>query len=305
MSGTKSDAGNLSQAKAVVSPEKVENAPAVGRDSLIDDFWKSYVDAGVSSPYNGVGQLVNAASRAVSDRDALAYAPHLASPKESLGLGGKIAEYAGQFAGMATDVALLTLAMRAGASSFLREGATAESVSLFGKTMRPAALATAEATIAGAAYQGIFQPSADGANLLPDRLKSAAIGGLSYGSFAWLGQTAAPIMTRFFVPSLATKLAPGALDGATGGEVANSAARGAETATVGSDPIGVAYMDAKRVLNIRMRLEAEGTMGDVHLQYRPSHPQYGQIAKFLGNLKPDEGVQLTKWPFLPGGGVKS
>ncbi|HEY9719520.1 MAG TPA: hypothetical protein V6C69_18725 [Trichormus sp.] len=319
MGGTKSDAGNLSAATAVGTPSAIEGAGA-RRDSLVDDFWKSYVDSGVFSPYNGFSQLVNASSHALGGNDLLSNAPQLAAPKESLGLGGKIAEYVGQAAGIATDVALLTLAVRSGASSFLREGATADSVSVFGRTMRPATLATAEATITGAAYQGVFQPS-DGTNLLTDRLKGAAIGGASFGSLAWLGQAATPIITRFFVPPMRVAastfegaastgvdtVAANAIENATATGVGDTAASGIDSTVAASakPPLGVAYMDSNRVLNVRMRLESGTATGDIHLQYPRSHPQYKQIGQFLGNLRRDEGVPLTEWPFLPGGGVKS
>jgi hypothetical protein len=187
--------------------------------------------------------------------------------------------------------------------------------------MRPATLATAEATITGAAYQGIFQPSADGTNLFTDRLKGAAIGGASFGSLAWLGQTAAPMITRFFVPPMRVAstafegtashgvdtVAANAIENATATGVGDTAVSGVDTTVAASakPPLGVAYMDSNRVLNVRMRLESGTATGDIHLQYPRSHPQYKQIAQFLGNLRRDEGVQLTEWPFLPGGGVKT
>jgi len=287
MVDTKSDAGILSQGYAATTG--TSDHPASSKDSLFDDFWKSYADSAVSQPYNGISQLVNAASSAITGKEFLPYAPKLAAARDTLSTAGKVAEFAGEFAGMATDFALLALALRGAVQPFVRQGATAESVSILGRTMRPSTLTTLEATVAGAAYQGILQPSQPGTNLFTQRMKGAAIGGATAGSLMWLGQAAMPAFSR-------------AVFGESAGALpARAAVGGVDGATAGGEPIGVAYMDANRTINVRMRLESENTIGDVNLRYRPGHSQYKQVSQYLGKLRPDEGVQLTHWPFSAAG----
>lgn len=61
--------------------------------------------------------------------------------------------------------------------------------------------------------------------------------------------------------------------------------------------IGQAWMEADGT--IRMNLRAEGPSGIVGhslLEYAPSHPEYDEILKHLGPMKPGETRAVPAWP---------
>lgn len=61
--------------------------------------------------------------------------------------------------------------------------------------------------------------------------------------------------------------------------------------------IGVANMSEDGTIHLLLRAEAPGgIVGDAMMTYPKSHPQYAEILKHLGGLKPGEEKSVSPWP---------
>jgi hypothetical protein len=62
--------------------------------------------------------------------------------------------------------------------------------------------------------------------------------------------------------------------------------------------IGSARMkpDGTIVLQLRATDPASGATGDAQFEYPPGHPQYKEVLKHIGGLKPGEEKPVPPWP---------
>jgi hypothetical protein len=61
--------------------------------------------------------------------------------------------------------------------------------------------------------------------------------------------------------------------------------------------IGVATMASDGTIELRLRATGPGGMvGEGFLTYRPNDPQYGDILRHLGGLRPGETKSVPPWP---------
>ena len=61
--------------------------------------------------------------------------------------------------------------------------------------------------------------------------------------------------------------------------------------------IGSAKMEANGNILLRLRAEAEdGSIGDAMFRYSPDSPEYTDILRHLGGLKPGESKLVPPWP---------
>jgi len=61
--------------------------------------------------------------------------------------------------------------------------------------------------------------------------------------------------------------------------------------------IGSATMEADGTLVLTLRAEGPGgIVGDSQFRYPKDHPQYGEVLRHLGGLKPGESKPVPPWP---------
>jgi hypothetical protein len=61
--------------------------------------------------------------------------------------------------------------------------------------------------------------------------------------------------------------------------------------------IGMAAMNADGAIVLQLRATGpEGELGDAQLVYTPTHPQYQEVLKHLGGLRPGERKLVSPWP---------
>jgi hypothetical protein len=61
--------------------------------------------------------------------------------------------------------------------------------------------------------------------------------------------------------------------------------------------IGVARMRPDGTIELDLRATGEGgTIGHGRLTYSPTHPQYQDVLRHLGGLKPGETKNVPPWP---------
>ncbi len=339
---------------------------------FVETFCQSALHAGLERPYNGLSQLVNAASQSMLGKDVLPYMTAVKPPHEKFGTGNWVAHNLGEVAGIAADFGVLSGAVGLAAKPFIKT-TTAESIAMMKLEMSPAQFRIGQSVAAGALYEGVFSAT-EGKHLGVERLKNAGIGGLTFGVLTGLAEVAGSAINRRLISqgahgqaeaALLTRALSGTSAGFAGGagagfinaeataigregrpanleEISNSIIQfgltggvfglagglrsaslygrpseiipatenlkaGGKTqpvpelsAVVGGDkPIGVAYMDSNKGINVRISLTSEnGAVGDIFQRYPKSHPQYRGITRFLGELKPNEGVRIGSWPFL-------
>lgn len=59
--------------------------------------------------------------------------------------------------------------------------------------------------------------------------------------------------------------------------------------------VGSATMTSDGSVVLRLRVEKEGTIGDAEFVYPPSHPEYQNILKHIGPVKPGETKPVPPW----------
>ena len=69
--------------------------------------------------------------------------------------------------------------------------------------------------------------------------------------------------------------------------------RQADAASIGSARM---KPDGTIVLQLRATDPASGAMGDAQFEYPPGHPQYQEVLKHIGGLKPGEDKLVPPWP---------
>ncbi len=70
-----------------------------------------------------------------------------------------------------------------------------------------------------------------------------------------------------------------------------------ERTPVDSRPIGTATTKADGTIVMRLRAEGRrGEIGDAILTYSPNDPDYSEVLRHLGGLKPGEGKLVPPWP---------
>ncbi len=69
--------------------------------------------------------------------------------------------------------------------------------------------------------------------------------------------------------------------------------------TAGAPPIGVAWMEKDRTVYVRIRLEQDGTIGDVNLRFGKRHPRYKDVVAYLGGIKPGEAMTIAEFDVRP------
>ena len=62
--------------------------------------------------------------------------------------------------------------------------------------------------------------------------------------------------------------------------------------------IVVATMDAEGTIRLQLMAKGDGAVGDAVLVYSPTDPQYEEIKKHVGGLKPGEEKPVPPWPDL-------
>jgi hypothetical protein len=68
-------------------------------------------------------------------------------------------------------------------------------------------------------------------------------------------------------------------------------------ASLPTDTIGTATMDADGVITMMLRAEdGKGTVGDAMVQYRPGDKNYADIVNHLGGLKPGQTKPVPPFP---------
>jgi hypothetical protein len=60
--------------------------------------------------------------------------------------------------------------------------------------------------------------------------------------------------------------------------------------------IGSAYMKDDGTIQLMLRAEGDGAIGDAMFLYPPDHPEYAEILAHLGGLKPGESKPVPPWP---------
>lgn len=60
--------------------------------------------------------------------------------------------------------------------------------------------------------------------------------------------------------------------------------------------IGTAWMDQDGTITMRLRAEGPGVVGVGTLSYPKTHPQYDEILKHLGPMKPGDEAPVRPWP---------
>jgi len=61
--------------------------------------------------------------------------------------------------------------------------------------------------------------------------------------------------------------------------------------------IGTATMNADGAIVLQLRVTGpEGELGDAQLVYPPTHPQYQEVLRHLGGLRPGERKLVPPWP---------
>ena len=64
-----------------------------------------------------------------------------------------------------------------------------------------------------------------------------------------------------------------------------------------AESIGSATMKADGTIVLQLRAaDQTGRRGDAQIVYPPSHPQYQEVLKHLGGLKPGEEKHVPPWP---------
>jgi hypothetical protein len=59
--------------------------------------------------------------------------------------------------------------------------------------------------------------------------------------------------------------------------------------------IGTAYMDEEGTIELRLKVESEGMIGEGVLTYPKYHPDYMSILSHLNGLKPGEHKPVRPW----------
>jgi hypothetical protein len=63
-----------------------------------------------------------------------------------------------------------------------------------------------------------------------------------------------------------------------------------------SQSIGTATMKPDRTLVLQLRAEGPGgIVGDSHVEYPPTHPQYAEILKHVGPIEPGQSKPVQPW----------
>jgi hypothetical protein len=63
--------------------------------------------------------------------------------------------------------------------------------------------------------------------------------------------------------------------------------------------IGVATMSSDGTIQLQLRAEGQGAIGDAVFFYKPGDPMYEKIKEHLGGIKPGEEKPVPPWPESP------
>jgi hypothetical protein len=66
--------------------------------------------------------------------------------------------------------------------------------------------------------------------------------------------------------------------------------------TAEPESIGSATIDAAGVITLNLRAEGPGVIGDAQFTYRPGDPDYAEVLRHIGPIRPGETRPVRPWP---------